>query len=168
MSDLATFQYQGATVTVRNTYDGFRFYCAELEKEYSDRETLVAALDRREKYEEQRKKERLALKCIDARSGKEYAITGIHAGTGCLTTSPRKQGYTGRTLIPDTPESRALIGQVNALKSQLRPLEARISDAEVDDGYRAPKSLDELKRTYNYAVDLLKAPLPEDPGEVEI
>lgn len=109
-------------------------------------ESLKAARDARERFESQQKKiARLSLPGIATRIEPygdgvakitDLVITGVHAGNGNVTTSPRIDGYSRGDLYPDHPNIRRLIAYVSRVTKHERAMREKLRSLQLDTYHR--------------------------------
>lgn len=98
----------------------WNFKVPSLDKRFDSFEQMKAYLGANQKALLATKREKLKIAALD-REGNKVTITGVHAGHGGLTTSPKTDTYT--SLYPETKLTQAAIAEANRLQADLGHIE---------------------------------------------
>jgi hypothetical protein len=146
------FEYAGEKVTFNWNH---KFVVAETGKVYDNAQAAKDAIDRRQADVAKIKKPVLALAAIDD-AGKEYTVTGIHAGNNKLLTKPAHDRWSMR-LYAACPKVRRLVAEKMRLDAQVEVIKEELeSKFKINDSWPSIRPLSEnyatLEKDYEAAI----------------
>lgn len=112
----------------------WKFHVLSLEKTWDTYAEMRAGIEAAQKAIAASKREKLSLPVINTTDGKEFVITGIHAGHGSLVTIPKKERFGPRIeLVPREPWLLSAIAEMHQLRERADKIDSVIDEFQIQE-----------------------------------